>query len=234
MSGRVKKDEQRGTGEEMKRAQRGLILKEETRVRCRWNERGGRAGWTGLTRRFARQSGGRLRLRFDALHRRDQRQRPMRLSRCLSRAANQRSRHISTPSLATELLLCSIAGLLHRLDSQDSSFTTPPSRPLAVSRGHQLLPSPPLPPTNSTSSWIEAPPLAMSSVQTVSQDDTAAMIKLGLDRITRLVSPSTLQWKAIHVAGTNGKGSVCAAASAMLHASGVQCGRFTSPHLIDR
>jgi dihydrofolate synthase len=36
------------------------------------------------------------------------------------------------------------------------------------------------------------------------------------------------------VAGTNGKGSICAYLSAMLHASGVRCGRFTSPHLIDR
>jgi dihydrofolate synthase len=36
------------------------------------------------------------------------------------------------------------------------------------------------------------------------------------------------------VAGTNGKGTICAYLSAMLHASGVRCGRFTSPHLIDR
>jgi folylpolyglutamate synthase/dihydrofolate synthase len=36
------------------------------------------------------------------------------------------------------------------------------------------------------------------------------------------------------VAGTNGKGTICAYLSAMLHASGVRSGRFTSPHLIDR
>lgn len=36
------------------------------------------------------------------------------------------------------------------------------------------------------------------------------------------------------MAGTNGKGTICAYLSAMLHASGVRCGRFTSPHLIDR
>jgi folylpolyglutamate synthase/dihydrofolate synthase len=58
------------------------------------------------------------------------------------------------------------------------------------------------------------------------------MIELGLTRISRLVRPQP--WKAIHVAGTNGKGTICAYLSAMLHASGVQCGRFTSPHLIDR
>lgn len=60
------------------------------------------------------------------------------------------------------------------------------------------------------------------------------MIELGLGRISRLVRQIPQPWKAIHVAGTNGKGSICAYLSAMLDASGVRCGRFTSPHLIDR
>lgn len=60
------------------------------------------------------------------------------------------------------------------------------------------------------------------------------MIELGLARISRLLSYTPQSWKAIHVAGTNGKGSICAYLSAMLHASGMRCGRFTSPHLIDR
>lgn len=60
------------------------------------------------------------------------------------------------------------------------------------------------------------------------------MIELGLNRISRLLRHTPQPWKAIHVAGTNGKGSICAYLSAMLHASGVRCGRFTSPHLIDR
>ena len=60
------------------------------------------------------------------------------------------------------------------------------------------------------------------------------MIELGLARISRLLRDTPIPWSALHVAGTNGKGSVCAYASAMLHASGVKCGRFTSPHLIDR
>lgn len=55
-----------------------------------------------------------------------------------------------------------------------------------------------------------------------------------MGRIGRLVRQTPQKWKAIHVAGTNGKGSICAYLSAMLHASGVRCGRFTSPHLIDR
>ncbi|CZR59726.1 related to tetrahydrofolylpolyglutamate synthase [Phialocephala subalpina] len=60
------------------------------------------------------------------------------------------------------------------------------------------------------------------------------MIELGLGRISRLLRHTPQSWKAIHVAGTNGKGTICAYLSAMLHASGVRCGRFTSPHLIDR
>ncbi|KAA6410246.1 MAG: dihydrofolate synthetase fol3 [Lasallia pustulata] len=60
------------------------------------------------------------------------------------------------------------------------------------------------------------------------------MIELGLARIGRLLRPTNLPWRAIHVAGTNGKGSVCAYVSAMLHAGNISCGRFNSPHLIDR
>ncbi|TQS37524.1 hypothetical protein Golomagni_01999 [Golovinomyces magnicellulatus] len=60
------------------------------------------------------------------------------------------------------------------------------------------------------------------------------MINLGLSRISRLLRHTPQKWKGIHVAGTNGKGSICAYLSAMLCASGVRCGRFTSPHLIDR
>ncbi|PQE26966.1 dihydrofolate synthetase fol3 protein [Rutstroemia sp. NJR-2017a BVV2] len=60
------------------------------------------------------------------------------------------------------------------------------------------------------------------------------MIELGLGRISRLLRHTPQPWKAIHVSGTNGKGTICAYLSAMLHASGVRCGRFTSPHLIDR
>lgn len=60
------------------------------------------------------------------------------------------------------------------------------------------------------------------------------MLELGLKRIGRLVASSPIPWRAVHVAGTNGKGSVCAYTSAMLQRSGVSCGQFTSPHLIDR
>ncbi|KKZ64371.1 folylpolyglutamate synthase [[Emmonsia] crescens] len=60
------------------------------------------------------------------------------------------------------------------------------------------------------------------------------MIELGLSRIARLVQSSPLPWRAIHIAGTNGKGSITGYLSALLTAAGVRCGSFTSPHLIDR
>jgi dihydrofolate synthase/folylpolyglutamate synthase len=39
-------------------------------------------------------------------------------------------------------------------------------------------------------------------------------------------------WKVIHVAGTNGKGSVCAMIDSILRAQGYRTGLFTSPHLV--
>jgi len=62
-------------------------------------------------------------------------------------------------------------------------------------------------------------------------------MNFGLQRIAKLLDKlgnPQREWKAVHVAGTNGKGSVCAYVSAALHASGVRTGRFTSPHLIHR
>ena len=60
------------------------------------------------------------------------------------------------------------------------------------------------------------------------------MIDLGLARIAALLKHTPQTWKAIHVAGTNGKGSICAYLTAMLRAKNISCGRFTSPHLVDR
>ncbi len=60
-------------------------------------------------------------------------------------------------------------------------------------------------------------------------------IKLGLENIRRLMDaaghPET-RYTTVHVAGTNGKGSVVAMIDAMLRAAGYRTGRFTSPHLI--
>ena len=46
-----------------------------------------------------------------------------------------------------------------------------------------------------------------------------------------LGNPQNGKW-VIHVAGTNGKGSVCVYLDAMLRAQGKHTGLFTSPHLI--
>lgn len=61
-------------------------------------------------------------------------------------------------------------------------------------------------------------------------------IKLGLDNITRLCAAlghPERTFRAIHVAGTNGKGSVTAMVHAALIASGIRSARYTSPHLVD-
>ncbi|KAF2431904.1 FolC bifunctional protein [Tothia fuscella] len=60
------------------------------------------------------------------------------------------------------------------------------------------------------------------------------MIQLGLRRTAQLFRHNPQPWKAVHVAGTNGKGTICTYLSALLHSAGIPCGRFTSPHLIDR
>jgi len=61
-------------------------------------------------------------------------------------------------------------------------------------------------------------------------------IKLGLDNISRLCAAlghPERTFASLHVAGTNGKGSVTAMAHAALVASGVRAARFISPHLVD-
>ena len=60
-------------------------------------------------------------------------------------------------------------------------------------------------------------------------------VKLGLENTARLLRELELPaagQKFIHVAGTNGKGSVCAFVHSLLNAAGASVGLFTSPHLI--
>jgi dihydrofolate synthase/folylpolyglutamate synthase len=61
-------------------------------------------------------------------------------------------------------------------------------------------------------------------------------IKLGLDNIEsfaqRLGNPQE-EFLSIHIAGTNGKGSVTALLDSILRAAGYRVGRYTSPHLRD-
>jgi dihydrofolate synthase/folylpolyglutamate synthase len=61
-------------------------------------------------------------------------------------------------------------------------------------------------------------------------------IKMGLDNITRMLqhldNPQDT-FRAIHIAGTNGKGSVASMLFSILKAAGYRVGVFTSPHLVD-
>lgn len=60
-------------------------------------------------------------------------------------------------------------------------------------------------------------------------------IKLGLDNARRLfdeLGVATSAPPVVHVAGTNGKGSVCAMVDAIARAAGHRSGLYTSPHLV--
>lgn len=61
-------------------------------------------------------------------------------------------------------------------------------------------------------------------------------INLGLERvqsILEILGNPQKNLKFIHVAGTNGKGSVCAMLSAILSNNGLKTGLFTSPHVFE-
>jgi dihydrofolate synthase/folylpolyglutamate synthase len=61
-------------------------------------------------------------------------------------------------------------------------------------------------------------------------------IRPGLDRVSRVLaalgSPQD-SWPSLHIAGTNGKGSVAAGLECVLRACGYRTGLYTSPHLVD-
>ncbi|MGK7945926.1 MAG: folylpolyglutamate synthase/dihydrofolate synthase family protein, partial [Microcystaceae cyanobacterium] len=61
-------------------------------------------------------------------------------------------------------------------------------------------------------------------------------VNLGLERIKTLLNQLGNPHNSvpiIHVAGTNGKGSVCAYLASVLQEAGYKVGLYTSPHLID-
>lgn len=63
----------------------------------------------------------------------------------------------------------------------------------------------------------------------------ASKIKLGLDTtlaLMRALAVDPLRLPCIHVAGTNGKGSVSAMLDSVLREAGLRTGLYTSPHLI--
>jgi dihydrofolate synthase/folylpolyglutamate synthase len=59
---------------------------------------------------------------------------------------------------------------------------------------------------------------------------------LGLERVEAFLhslGDPHRRLRTLHVAGTNGKGSVCAALEAVLRARGLSVAKYTSPHLVD-
>ena len=63
----------------------------------------------------------------------------------------------------------------------------------------------------------------------------AGGVKFGIDRMQRLVEVldhPERQYPVVHVAGTNGKGSVSAMLEAIFRAAGWRTGLYTSPHLV--
>jgi len=61
-------------------------------------------------------------------------------------------------------------------------------------------------------------------------------INLGLERVEKvlkIIGNPQNKIKIIHVAGTNGKGSVCAALANILKCAGYKTGLYTSPHLVE-
>ncbi len=65
---------------------------------------------------------------------------------------------------------------------------------------------------------------------------TTGIWRLGLERVEAFLESlgnPHRRIRTIHVAGTNGKGSVCATLEAVLRAKGLRTAVYTSPHLID-
>lgn len=65
---------------------------------------------------------------------------------------------------------------------------------------------------------------------------TTGKWKLGLERVEAFLhslGDPHRRLRTIHVAGTNGKGSVCAMLDAALRAKGLRVARYSSPHLVD-
>jgi dihydrofolate synthase/folylpolyglutamate synthase len=65
---------------------------------------------------------------------------------------------------------------------------------------------------------------------------TTGQWRLGLERIEaflEVLGNPQRRLKALHVAGTNGKGSVCATMESVLRARGLRVAKYTSPHLVD-
>src|SRR4030065_47834 len=60
-------------------------------------------------------------------------------------------------------------------------------------------------------------------------------IKLGLantEKLLNYLGHPHFKYQSVHIAGTNGKGSVCAMLESILCSAGYRTGLYTSPHLV--
>ncbi len=67
-------------------------------------------------------------------------------------------------------------------------------------------------------------------------DQETMGIKFGLENVTELLhrmGDPHKSFRSVHVAGTNGKGSVSAMTASVLGKAGYRTGLYTSPHLVD-
>ena len=72
---------------------------------------------------------------------------------------------------------------------------------------------------------------AVTYIENIPRFEIAEPLAHAKELLRRVDEPQN-SFKVIHVAGTNGKGSVCAYLDAMFQAGGFKCGLFTSPHLV--
>ena len=72
----------------------------------------------------------------------------------------------------------------------------------------------------------------VNSLDSISQFASSTGLERGRQLLHDMNNPEK-SLKIIHVAGTNGKGSVCAYIAGILQHNGYKTGLFTSPHLDD-
>ena len=71
------------------------------------------------------------------------------------------------------------------------------------------------------------------SVQSSSFDKAYKPGLEGMERFAEALGHPERKWKAVHVAGTNGKGAVASMIASVLSSCGYRTGLYTSPHLVD-
>ena len=118
-----------------------------------------------------------------------------------------------------------------RPSSSPFAFAPPPLK-------HYTMPQSGTVPYRSLPAPNGAPPMSQQrqfhTVASAAPLPNAGKIELGLDRMQRLMGKlPTIQTPAIHLAGTNGKGSVSAMLESCLRSSGLTVARYNSPHLVE-